>query len=288
MPSETEVKRGRNRAINRESLAPAAGLAVPMPPTIPDGPGGPQGKAPPPANTYQIGDALEYMQSFPDGALAGIATSPPYNKAFRHRGGHKSNWPNSKLMANNYAGYEDDMPPADYILWQRAFLQEALRLVGEDGVILYNIGRQIANLGENRRQAIVEGFPVRQTIIWNRGSSNNQGGKVPTIFPPIYELVYLIAGRRWRLPQRWLGEMRKWGDVWNIRFERGNPHPAPFPLELAERMVKTSDGPVMDPFAGSGTLGIAAAQLGYPYYLNDIAPDYKAAFEERLNAIKDC
>lgn len=238
-------------------------------------------------NTYHIGDALAYMQSFPDGAIAGIATSPPYNKAFRHRGGHKSNWPNSKLMANNYAGYDDDMPPDEYIHWQRAFLTESLRLVGPDGVILYNIGRQIANLGENRRQEIITDFPVRQTIIWNRGSSNNQGGKVPTIFPPIYEFVYIIAGRQWRLPQKWLPEMRKWGDVWNINFETGNPHPAPFPVKLAERMVKTIDGPVLDPFAGSGTIGIAAAQLGYPYYLNDISPAYQAIFQERLNGINN-
>ena len=288
MLPETEVKRVRSRETNWPQVASADGISTPM--LLQSIPGGcvyVNGKSTPLANTYHVGDALAYMQSFPDGAVAGIATSPPYNKAFRNRGGHKSNWPNSKLMANNYAGYEDDMPPVEYILWQRAFLKEALRVVGDDGVILYNIGRQIANLGENRRQAIVEGFPVRQTIIWNRGSSNNQGGKVPTIFPPIYELVYLIAGRRWRLPQRWLGEMRKWGDVWNVRFEIGTPHPAPFPLELAERMVKTSDGPVMDPFAGSGTIGIAAAQLGYPYYLNDIAPDYKAIFEERLNAVED-
>lgn len=153
-------------------------------PAVPNGQCCPDAPSSPLPDTYHIGDALQYMQSFPDGSIAGIATSPPYNKAFRNRGGHKSNWPNSKLMAANYAGYDDDLPPDKYIHWQRAFLAEALRLVGPDGVILYNIGRQIANLGENRRQEIIADFPVRQTIIWNRGSSNNQGGKVPTIFPP--------------------------------------------------------------------------------------------------------
>ena len=53
-------------------------------------------------------------------------------------------------------------------------------------------------------------------------------------------------------------------------------------------MVKTIDGPVLDPFAGSGTIGIAAAQLGYDYYLNDIAPAYQTAFAQRLNAVKNC
>lgn len=236
----------------------------------------------PEVNTYHVGDAIDFMRSLPKGLVDGVATSPPYNKAFRHRGGHKSNWPNSKLMAANYIGHDDDIPPSEYINWQQGFLSEALELVGESGVILYNIGRSIKNLGEDRREEIIKDFPVRQTIIWNRGSSNNQGGKRPTIFPPIYEMIYVIAGDKWRLPQRWLGEMRKWGDVWHIKFETGNPHPAPFPIELAERMVKTIDGVVLDPFAGSGTIGIAAERLGYSYYLNDKTKEYKDMFEERL------
>ena len=77
--------------------------------------------------------------------------------------------------------------------------------------------------------------------------------------------------------------MRKWGDVWKINFQWGkNPHPAPFPLELAERMVKTVDGTILDPFAGSGTIGIAASRLGYDYYLNDLIPEFKDMFEERM------
>ncbi len=233
-------------------------------------------------NTYHTKDAIEFMQQYDVGSVKGIATSPPYNKQFRHRGGKCSNWPNSKLMADNYDQYTDDMTHDEYVQWQRDFLSEALRLVGDDGVILYNIGRRIKNLEENRRQEIIEGFPVRQTIIWNRGSSNNQGGKHPTIFPPIYELIYVIAGKDWRLPKKHLKEMRHWGDVWRIPFEINNPHPAPFPVQLAERMVKTVDGTIMDPFAGSGTVGIAAHRLGYDYCLCDISPRYKRLFLDRL------
>ena len=238
----------------------------------------------PELNTYHVGDAIKFMRSLPKGSVDGIATSPPYNKAFRNRGGHKSNWPNSKLMAENYAGFDDDLPPQKYVRWQRRFLREAQRLVGEEGVILYNIGRSIKNLGEDRREKIIKDFPVRQTIVWNRGSSNNQGGKRPTILPPIYEMIYIIAGKKWRIPEKYLSEMRKWGDVWHIKFETGNPHPAPFPLELAERMVKMIDGVVLDPFAGSGTIGIAAERLGYSYYLNDKTKEYKDMFEKRLSS----
>ena len=245
----------------------------------------------PEANSYTISDATLFLKSMPSGLLRGVATSPPYNKSFKGRGknGAKSNWPKSKLMEDDYTLHNDNLPEDVYVQWQRDFLDAALQAVGDCGVVLYNIGRRIKDLSEDRRQDIVSGFPVRQTIIWNRGSSNNQGGRVPSIFPPIYELIYVISGKDWRLPARWLPEMRKWGDVWSIRFQNQNhnPHPAPFPLELAERMVKTVDGPIADPFAGSGTIGIAAETLGIPYYLNDHSAEYKRMFESRLLAMKE-
>ena len=107
--------------------------------------------------------------------------------------------------------YADARPAQEYIDWQREFLQLALELVGDSGVICYNIGRLHRALSEDRREDIVQGFPVRQTIIWNRGSTNNQGGTDPAYLPPIYELIYLIAGAKWKLPQRYLSEFRTLG-----------------------------------------------------------------------------
>ena len=235
-------------------------------------------------SSYEIGDAIKFLESLTGKGVSGVATSPPYNKAFNRRGGKNSNWAASKLMRDNYTHFEDNMPEETYIEWQRSFLRAALNCVGDDGVVLYNIGRKIKNLGEDRRQRIVEGFPVRQMVIWNRGSSNNQGGKRPSILPPIYELIYIIAGKDWRLPEKHLSEFRKWGDVWRIPPEIGNPHPAPFPLSLAIRMAKLIDGPIADPFAGSGTMGMAALELGLPYKLNDLSPEYREMFRERISA----
>lgn len=45
--------------------------------------------------------------------------------------------------------------------------------------------------------------------------------------------------------------------------EKGNEHPAPMPLELAEHLVLLSGGRrILDPFAGSGTTLLAARNLG--------------------------
>lgn len=233
-------------------------------------------------NSYSVSDAVTFLKRIKHKGIAGVVTSPPYNKAFNGRGKKPgSNWKNSKLMADNYSHFDDNLPESQYIEWQRSILHASLDCIGDDGIILYNIGRKHFNGLEDQRHQIVEGFPVRQTIIWNRGSTHNQGGKRPIRLPAIYELIYVIAGKNWKLPERYLSEFRYWGDVWRIPPEMKNPHPAPFPVPLALRMAKLVDGPVADPMAGSGTVGIAAIELNLPYLLNDISPDYKKMFLDR-------
>ncbi len=54
-------------------------------------------------------------------------------------------------------------------------------------------------------------------------------------------------------------------------------HPAPFPEELARRLIKLYSYPVdlvADPFLGSGTTAVAAAQLGREFYGCDVSDTY--------------
>ncbi|MXX94326.1 MAG: site-specific DNA-methyltransferase [Gammaproteobacteria bacterium] len=60
-----------------------------------------------------------------------------------------------------------------------------------------------------------------------------------------------------------------------------NTYLASFPVELALRLVKLVDGPVAEPFTDSGTVRIAAGDLGIPYVLNDSSPNYRSMFFER-------
>ena len=62
-------------------------------------------------------------------------------------------------------------------------------------------------------------------------------------------------------------------------------HPAPFPVELANRVIKLYsyvDDVVLDPFIGSGTTAVAAKQNGRHYVGFDISPDYCRLAEERI------
>jgi len=65
--------------------------------------------------------------------------------------------------------------------------------------------------------------------------------------------------------------------IWNITGASTRKHPAPFPLELASRLVRMfsfHDDTVLDPFCGTGTTMIAALRYGRNSIGMDIDPEY--------------
>jgi len=62
-------------------------------------------------------------------------------------------------------------------------------------------------------------------------------------------------------------------------------HPAPYPLELAERLVRMFSfvgDTVLDPFAGSGTTSVAAAKWGRHSVAVEVDLDYARMIEKRI------
>ena len=75
-------------------------------------------------------------------------------------------------------------------------------------------------------------------------------------------------------------------DHWQIPPESASAvgHPAPFPVALAERLIRFYAYPgaqILDPFAGSGTTGLAALRLGCRATLVDIDASYCALAQRR-------
>lgn len=65
--------------------------------------------------------------------------------------------------------------------------------------------------------------------------------------------------------------------IWNITGASTQHHPAPFPLELATRLIRMfsfTEDTVMDPFCGSGTTMIAALRTGRNSIGIEIDPEY--------------
>jgi site-specific DNA-methyltransferase (adenine-specific) len=206
-------------------------------------------------NKVHCSDSLELMSQLPAETISCIVTSPPYNLKNSTGNGMKDGrggkWPNAALQ-RGYEAHSDNMPHDQYVEWQRKCLSAMMRLLKNDGVIFYNHKWRVQGGLLQDRHDITEGFPVRQIIIWKRaGGINFNAG----YFLPTYEVIYMICKPGFKLSEG----ANKMGDVWEIPQVKGNDHPAPFPVELAQRCIEASQsGVILDPFFGSGTTAIAA------------------------------
>lgn len=225
------------------------------------------------------GDALEVMRSMDPESIKAVVTSPPYNiKNSTGNGlkdGRGGKWKNAALL-DAYDTYDDAMAHEDYVAWQRACLSEMMRVLRPDGAIFYNHKWRVQGGLLQDRHDIVNGFPVRQIIIWQRNGGINFN---PGYFLPTYEVIYLIAKPDFKLAPK----ANAMGDIWKIPQEKKNDHPAPFPIELAARCIDAvGEGPILDPFLGSGTTAIAAEQRGLSWVGIDISPKYCEMAKRRI------
>lgn len=204
------------------------------------------------------GDCLEVMRQLPDSSIDLIVTSPPYNLKNSTGNGMKDGrggkWKNAELV-NGYSHHDDCMPHEDYAKWQKDCLTEMMRIIPNNGAIFYNHKWRVQDGLLQDRQDIVNGFPIRQIIIWRRkGGINFNAG----YFLPTYEVIYLIAKPDFKLAPK----ANAHGDVWEFKQEMNNPHPAPYPVELIDRIISSTDAKtILDPFMGSGTTAIASSYL---------------------------
>ncbi len=230
-------------------------------------------------NKFICGNTIDIMKQIPDSSIDLVVTSPPYNLKNSTGNGMKDGrggkWSNAALI-NGYSHYNDNMPHDEYVTWQRKCLREMLRIIPENGAIFYNHKWRVqAGLLQDRND-IVTGFPVRQIIIWRRKGGINFN---PGYFLPTYEIIYLIAKPKFRLAKK----ANAHGDVWEFVQESKNKHPAPFPVDLIERIISsTIANIILDPFMGSGTTALVAKNNNRDFVGIDISPEYCEMAQQRL------
>lgn len=227
------------------------------------------------------GDALEVLRGMEAGSVDCCVTSPPYNIRNSTGNGLKDGrggkWKNASLI-NGYADHEDCMPHDEYVAWQRRCLTAMMRVLREDGAIFYNHKWRVQGGLLQDRSDIVSGFPVRQIIIWQRDGGFNFN---PDYFLPTYEVIYLICKPKFKLAPK----ANAVGDVWHIPQDTDNPHPAAFPVALAQRcMASTTAQVILDPFCGSGTTGVAAVREGRRFVGIELSETYCDMARKRINA----
>ena len=161
---------------------------------------------------------MEIMSRMPANSIDLVVTSPPYNLRNSTGNGMKGfagKWENAQLV-EGYDSHADDMPHEKYVAWQRECLTAMMRLLREDGAIYYNHKWRVQDGLLQDRHDIVDGFPVRQIIIWQRAGGLNFN---PGYFLPTYENIYLICKPKFQLAPR----ANAIGDVWHIPQESDNP-----------------------------------------------------------------
>ena len=133
-----------------------------------------------------------------------------------------------------------------------------------------------------RDAMVVAGAKYRRTMVWIKPDSSPQfNGQGPA---PGYECI----------SASWCGDGRS---VWNAGGKRGvytyncntgrfGGHPTEKPIRLMESLISdfvVNDGVVLDPFMGSGTTGVACANLGNKFVGIEKDPKY---FEIAYRRIK--
>lgn len=239
------------------------------------------------ANQIYCASAAQ-MQAIPDNGVALAFTSPPYNVG---------------------KDYEADVSLPGYLELIKSVGQEVYRVLRPGGRYVINI----ANLGRKPYIPLhmffytlhMElGFLPMGEIIWRKakGASGScawgswMSAKAPRL-RDVHEYLLVFAKDSFSRPDKGASDierdefMASTLSIWEIPPESAKRvgHPAPFPVALAERVIKLYsylDDVVLDPFAGSGSTCVAAAQHGRHYVGFDISPEYCALMTERIQLIK--
>ena len=228
-------------------------------------------------------DCLETLKRMDDNSIDLIVTSPPYNKGwYANKNAKQSDvWQGLNGRKIAYDVYNDEMPPEAYEAWQRSILDECMRVLKPSGSIFYN-HKDVIYKGLVVVPKWVYDYPVREQIIWDRGSSPMID---PHFFMPINEWIYWIV----KDPKAVFFDKDKSfykTNIWRVNVE-SNPHPAPFPQKLVNSMVASccpEAGIVYDPFMGSGTTALCVHNAGGDRHFigSEISEAYVKMAEERI------
>ncbi len=210
--------------------------------------------------TIYHGDCREVLPTLEVGSVNLLVTSPPYNRGMRiSRGWMGAPNASSKLgrLKGGYGACDDWMDPKEYETFHKRILESCWSLLSHDGAIFYNHKPRILDGVLWTPLALNPGLPLRQIIIWSTTAGVNL---MPGAFAPAHEWIMLFAKPTFKLTGM---KASASGDVWVERRAPPKVHPAPFPVEIPSRCIRSTDAKtILDPFMGSGTTLRAAKDLG--------------------------
>jgi len=219
------------------------------------------------------GDCLEKLKELPDNSIDLVVTSPPYNLGNNHHTGTK-----------RHKAYDDNMLENEYQEQQIAVLNECYRVVKEDGSLFYNHKNRIKNgLQITPYEWLLKTkWLQKQELVWFNGSQNFDKIR----FYPMTERVYwLVKDKKTKLFNAINHHDLFTTEDWKPVGTKGN-HTRAFPVKMVEDILKCFEDKkvVLDPFAGSGTTGLACQNLNRNYILIEKDEKYCEVIKKRLQS----
>jgi DNA modification methylase len=239
-------------------------------------------------NTIGFGDCGELLEEMPAESVDLIFTSPPYF--------------NARPEYSEFEEYETYLLKLRQVIRKchRVLSEGRFFVINISPVLLRRASRnqaskRIAVPFDLHRIFIEEGYDFIDDIIWLKpegaGWATGRGRRFAADRNPLqYKTVpvteYVLVYRKhtdllidWHIrnhPDQEVVKASKIADgyertnVWKINPVTNSKHPAAFPVELAEKVItyySFKGDVVLDPFAGSGTVGLAAASLDRRFVL---------------------
>lgn len=159
-------------------------------------------------------------------------------------------------------------------------IQEHCRAIGFDNlapIIWYKIGNASLEAGGNARflgKPYEPGAVIKNDVEYILLFRKPGGYRSPSVEERILSTIEAD------LHQKMFRQL--WDDI------NGEPqklHPAPYPVDLAERLIRMFSfvgDTVLDPFAGSGSTAVAASRVGRNSINTEIEPNYVEVIKKRL------
>ena len=241
------------------------------------------------------GDVAGVLPTLPAGSVDLIVTSPPYDIG---------------------KPYETRTPLTHYVAFLEQMIGECHRLLGPRGAMSWQVGNHVHKGEVIPIDSLIIplfrdlGMKARNRVVWTFGHglhcSKHLSGRHETIVWATKSADYTFDLDAIRVPKKYPGKRyykgpkkgdlsgnpkgRNPGDVWDISNVKHNhleklDHPSQFPEELIDRLVLSLTAPddvVLDPFAGSGTIGALCNRLGRKSILVEREESYVWMTAQRL------
>lgn len=233
--------------------------------------------------TLYHGDALAVLASLPDSSVDAIVTDPPYSSGGFTRGDRTGNTTAKYVSSGtqrdlvDFAG--DNRDQRGYAHWCALWLGEALRVCKPAGVcLLFSDWRQLPTTTDALQAG---GWVWRGLVPWAKPTARPQAGRFTA------QAEYVAWGSRGGMGMDYsVPALPGW---YLINAPRDRDHITQKPLELMRHLVRIvpKGGTVLDPFAGSGTTGVAALHEGRRFVGVELVEHFASVARDRLRQASD-